>query len=135
MSEGRIELGFELLDRGIVWQSTVFFVIGIVVTVLLAVYSGLDTLAYRILDTATTRMNWAFVPMIAFLIDWSRNMILFERATDIRARAIKKYDDKLRQEVRQEESERIRSELEANGVVIPPEVAESIFNQKNGHKS
>ena len=127
--EDHFELQSELIDRGIAWQVAGFAIVGVAATFALAIYSEADALPFRFFEVATTKLNWAFVPTVAFIADRSRKM--FERRSEIRAAA--------RQEIlekeRREERERIRSSLEARGVVIPPEIAEEVFNRKNGQDS
>ena len=56
---------------------------------------------------------------------------MFRTNTEIReaARA------KVREEGRREENERIRSELEARGIELPSDIAEDVFDSKNGKES
>ena len=56
---------------------------------------------------------------------------MFEKRSEIRAQARREFREKERRRI----ENRIRSELEAEGVVIPPEVAERVFNHKNGQDS
>ena len=128
-SEDRIELPSELIDRGVAWQVVGFAILGIAATSALAIYSETDTLTFRFFEVATTKINWAFVPTVAFIIDRSRKM--FERRSEIRA-AVRR---EVREKLRREENERIRSELEDEGVVIPPEIAERVFDRNNGEES
>ena len=125
----RSGIPIQLDERGILLQVTVFSVIGIAVTSALAIYSSTDALPYRLLEIATTRVSWAFVPAVAYIVDRSREM--FRTNTEIReaARA------KVREEGRREESERIHSKLKARGIEIPPEIAKEIFGDKNGKDS
>ena len=56
---------------------------------------------------------------------------MFRTNTEIReaARA------KVREEGRREENERIRSELEARGVELPPDIVNDLFDRKNGKET
>ena len=128
-SPGGTELLVKLDERDILWQIVGFSIVGVVATSTLAIYSESDTLPFRFLEVATTKLNWALVPAVAYIIDWSRDM--FRTRTEIREAARKK----VRDQGRREEQERIRSSLEAEGVVIPPEIAERVFNHKNGKES
>ena len=152
-SENHIELHSELIDRGVAWQVTGFAIIGIAATSALAIYSETDTLSFRFFEVATTKLNWAFVPTVAFVVDRSRKM--FERKSEIRATARLEVLEKARQEglkegritgieegriiareeVQQQTEERIQSKLDELGIVIPPEFADQIFNHKNGQDS
>ena len=124
-------------ERGIFLQVTVFSVIGIAVTCALAIYSGTDVLPYRLLEIATTRVSWAFVPAVAYIVDRSREM--FKTNTEIREAARAKVREEGRQEGieegRKREKDEILSSLEAEGVILSPEVAERVFNRKNGKES
>lgn len=128
-SEEHFELQSELIERGVVWQVATFATIGIAATSALAIYSETDALTFRFFEVATTKLNWALVPAVAYIVDWSREM--FKKSSDIRAEARREAVKKSRRE----ENERIRSELEAEGVVIPPEIAERVFKHKNGKES
>ncbi len=123
------DLRDELLERGVVWQVVGFAAFGIGVTSIIAIYSGADNVPFRFLDVATSKLSWAFIPVIAFLIDGSRD--LFRTKTEIREAARKK----VREEGAKEEGDRIRELLKSDGVVLPPDVAEKIFNHKNGKGS
>ena len=148
--ETDFDLHFELRERGIVWQVVGFAVVGVVVTSVLAVYSGSDKLPFRFLDVATSKLSWAFAPTFAFALDWSRAM--FKRASDIRRDARLEAREKARQkgieegrkegieEGRKEgvriaerrSDERFRELLNSDGVVVPPEVAERVFGDEVG---
>ena len=135
-SEDRIELPSELIDRGVAWQVLGFVLVGIAATSALAIYSETDTLAFRFFEVAATKVNWAFVPTIAFIIDRSRKM--FERSSEIRAAARREVRERGRQEgreeARKETEDRIRSILKADGIVIPPDTAEKAFGDTNREK-
>ncbi len=120
------DLRFQLDERDIVWQVTGFAIVGVVATAALAIYSGTDNVPFRFLDVATSKLSWAFVPTLAFVFDWSRDM--FRTKTEIREAA----RQKVREEGAKEEGDRIRELLKSDGVVLPPDVAEEIFNHKNG---
>ena len=85
-------LRFQLDERDVLWQVIGFAIIGIVTTSALAIYSGTDSVPFRFLDVATSKLSWAFIPVIAFLIDGSRDV--FRTKTEIREAA--------RQKVREE---------------------------------
>ena len=123
----------QLDERGILLQVTVFSVVGIAVTCALAVHSGTDALPYRLLEIATTRVSWAFIPAVAYIVDRSRDM--FRTNTEIREAARQKVREEGIKEGEQKAEDRIRSSLEAEGVAIPPEIAERVFNHKNGEES
>lgn len=123
------EVPFKLNERGILWQIAGFAIVGVATTSTLAIYSDVNVLPFRFLEIATTKLSWAFVPAVAFMIDRSREM--FRTDTEIREAARRKVLER----GKREEKERIRSELEAEGVVIPPEIAERVFNHKNGQDS
>lgn len=123
------EVPFKLNERGILWQIAGFAIVGVATTSTLAIYSEANVLPFRFLEIATTKVSWAFVPAVAFIADRSRKM--FETRSEIREAARRKVLER----GKREEKERIRSELEAEGVVIPPEIAERVFNHKNGQDS
>ena len=139
--ETDFDLHFELRERGIVWQVVGFAVVGVVVTSVLAVYSGSDNLPFRFLDVATSKLSWAFVPTFAFVLDWSRAM--FKRASDIRRDARREVRERGRKEGIEEgiriaerrSEDRFRDLLKSDGVVIPPEVVERFLNHKDGEGS
>ncbi len=128
-SADSFELPPELIDRGVEWQVTGFTILGVAATSALAIYSETDALPFRFFEVATTKLNWAFVPTVAYLIDRSRKM--FEKSSEIRATARREVLEK----AQREERERIQSLLQAPGVVIPPEIAEKAFGDTNGKKS
>ena len=160
-SKNSFELPPELIDRGIVWQIAGFAILGVAASSALAIYSESDTLPFRFFEVATTKLIWAFVPTVAYLIDRSRKM--FERRSEIRATARREVLEKARQEglkegriagieqgriagieegriiareeVQQQTEERIQARLDELGIVIPPEFADQIFNHKNGQDS
>ncbi len=144
-SKDHFELQSELIERGIAWQVAGFAIAGVGATSALAIYSDIDALWFQFFEIATTKLNWAFVPAVAFLADGSRKM--FERRSEIRAAArlevrekgrqegLKEGRKEGRQEATQETEERIRSNLEAEGVILPPGVAGRVFNHKNGQDS
>ena len=149
MSEDEFESKPDLDEYGVLWQVVGFSIVGTVCTMILAIYSGSDALAFRIFETAVVTLYWAFAPVIAYVNDRSRE--LFKRNSQIRKEAKQEASRRAReeglkegrqvgvQEGRQEgraaESERIRSELAAKGIIIPPEVADSVFNHRNGHEN
>ena len=98
-------------------------------------------MAFRIFETAVVTLYWAFAPVIAYVNDRSRE--LFKRNSQIRKEAKQEASRRAREEGLKEgrqvgraaESERIRSELAAKGIIIPPEVADSVFNHRNGHEN
>ena len=152
-SEEHFELHSELIERGFAWQVATFATIGIAATTALAIYSETDVLTFRFFEVATTKLNWAFVPAVAFIVDWSRKM--FERRSDIRAAARREAVEKARQkglkeglkqgieqgriagieEAERKAEDRLRSRLDKFGIEIPPEFADQIFNHKNGQDS
>ena len=66
------ELQTELIERGFGWQVATFAVIGGAATSALAIYSETDALSFRFFEVATTKLNWAFIPAVAYVVDWSR---------------------------------------------------------------
>ena len=72
---------------------------------------------------------------------------MFKKSSEIRAEARLKVREKARleglkegriagiEEGRNREKNEILSSLEAEGVILPPEVAERVFNRKNGQDS
>ncbi len=128
---------FQLDERGIFWHVAVFLVIGVAATVVIALYSGSDALAYRLLEIAVTRLNWAIAPSIAYTVERIREV--FRTNAEIRKAA--------RQHVREEGIEegikigeqraedKLRASLEEIGVVLSPEDADRVFNHRNGEES
>ena len=123
------EAPFKLNERGILWQIAGFAIVGVTTTSTLAIYSEANALPFRFLEIATTKLSWAFVPAVAFMIDRSREM--FRTDTEIREAARKK----VRDQGRREAAERIRSKLKARGIEIPPEIAKDIFDDETDENS
>ena len=137
----RIRMPFQLDERGIFWHVAVFLVIGVAATVVIALYSGSDALAYRLLEIAVTRLNWAIAPSIAYTVERIREV--FRTNAEIRKAA--------RQHVREEgikegvkegikigeqrAEDKLRASLEEIGVVLSPEDADHVFNRRNGKES
>lgn len=123
------EAPFKLNERGILWQIAGFAIVGIASTSTLAIYSGSNALPFRFLEIATTKLSWPFVPTVAFVIDRSREM--FRTDTEIREAARQRVIER----GKREEKERIRSELKAHGIEIPPEIAKDIFDDETDENS
>ena len=69
-------------DRGLHVQALGFGIVGCLSVWILQWCSGLECQACNIFEVATTRVYWAFVPPLVWLLDWSRRM--FERRQAIR---------------------------------------------------
>ena len=134
-----------MIERGFGWQVVTFAVVGVAATSALAIYSETDALTFRFFEVATTKLNWAFVPAVAFIVDWSREM--FKKSSDIRAEARREAVEKARKRGQEEgriagreegerkAEDRLRSRLDEFGIKIPPEFVDQIFNHKNGADS
>ena len=135
--ENRDVLRDELRERGIAWQIVGFAAVGIVATSVLALYSGVDSVPLRFLDVATSKLSWAFVPTLAFALDRSRYM--FERRFDIRRKVRQEVRERFRNEGiaigEKKAEEKLRDLLKSEGITLPPEVDERVFNHKNGKDS
>lgn len=133
-NENRDALREELGERGIVWQVVGFATVGIVATSALALYSGVDNVPLRFLDVATSKLSWAFVPTLAFILDGSREM--FKKRSDIRKEARQEVRERFRNEGiavgEKMAEERLRDRLKSEGISLSPEVTERLFNHKNG---
>ena len=146
------EITLKLEERGVVWHGVAFALVGIVTTMVLAIYSESDFLAIIALRLIATQLHWAFIPIIVIIVERIRKM--FETRTQIRREATMKALAESRQEgeergekrgirigeergeVRGERKtlERVRAELLEGGVELSPEIEERIFGS-NGHKS
>ena len=60
---------------------------------------------------------------------------MFKKRSEIRAAARQEVLEKGIEEGRNREKDEIRASLEAEGVILPPEVAERVFNRRNGQAS
>ena len=157
----RIRIPFQLDERGIFWHVAVFLVIGVAATVVIALYSGSDALAYRLLEIAVTRLNWAIAPSIAYTVERIREV--FRTNAEIRKAARqhvreegvieglskgreegmeagikigrqKGFDEGI--EIGEQRAEdKLRASLEEIGVVLSPEDADRVFNHRNGEES
>ena len=74
--------GLGLSDRGIAVQACGFGIVGCVSVAILHIFSGSDHTLYRLFDTATTELYWAFLAPLAALFDWGR--IMFAKGKAIR---------------------------------------------------
>ena len=146
------EITLKLEERGVVWHGAAFALVGVVTTMVLAIYSESDFLAIKAYRLAATQLHWAFIPIIVIIVERIRKM--FETRTQIRREATMKALAESRQEgeergekrgirigeergeVRGERKtlERVRAELLEGGVELSPEIEERIFGS-NGHKS
>ena len=134
--------GFATLEeRGIVWQGIGFALIGIASLAVLSIYSESGYRAVEVYRLATTQLNWAFVVIIALIIDRGRKM--FETRTEIRKAAREKAIEKARsvgrqkgheegheegrEEGREEAEQRIRAGLRKNGIQLSPELENELF--------
>ena len=127
-----------LEERGIVWQASGFAIIGAISVTLISisVYSELDhwsVYAYRL---AVTQMSWAFALAIATTIERIRKM--FETRTEIRRqareKAIAKAEMRGRKEGEKYAAERIRLNMQKQGLQLSPEQEAAIFGNRNGHQ-
>ena len=120
----RTEAPDGLGDRGIGVQAAGFVIVGCVCLAVLQVWSGSDHFLYLWFETAVTKLYWAFVVPLAATFDWGRKM--FEKGKAIReakkAEILEKARLKARREALQEERQRIKTEMERNGIPITPEI-------------
>jgi hypothetical protein len=79
-------------DRGLHVQALGFGIVGSISVWVLHRCSGLECQACEIVEDATTRVYWAFVPPLVWLLDWGRRM--FERRQAIREEAVRQEIDK-----------------------------------------
>ena len=129
------ELTASLEERGFLWQAFGFGLIGVITLGVLSVYS--DSTQW-IIDTyrmAVTQLQWAFIAPIVAIIEGVRNV--FETKTRIREKAVENAVSKAeaRGEKRgeREAAERIRANLQGEGIELTPEQEKAIFGS-NGHK-
>ena len=140
MRESQSQVPETLVNRGVGWQAAGFTITGIVCLLILKSFEGSDFWLYQWFEMAVVRIYWSFIVPLAFLFDWGRKM--FESAKAIREAKKAQIAEKARneglneglREGREEEQQRIRKELERHGIVMPPEVARSIFDDpsRNG---
>ncbi len=117
-SQGEKGFPFDIDERDFVWHVAALAVYGLMVTAVLALYSDTRTLHFRYFEIATTQFSWAFAPLIAYVVDRSRDM--FRTKSEIRAAA----REKVREEGRKEMLEWMRSKFEERGQVFDPEIEE-----------
>ena len=91
--------------------------VGCVCLSILQMWSGSDHFLYLWFATAVTKLYWAFVVPLAATFDWGRKM--FEKGKAIR--------EAKKAEMLAKERQRIKAELERNGVSMSPEVAARVF--------
>ena len=151
-----------LEERGIVWQASGFAIIGAISVTLISisVYSELEHWSIYAYRLAVTQMSWAFALAIATTIERIRKM--FETRTEIRRQAREKAiakaemrgrkegreegreegeklglerGEKLgRQEGEKDTLERIRLNMQKQGLQLSPEQEAAIFGNRNGHQ-
>ena len=134
------EITLKLEERGVVWHGVAFALVGVVTTMVLAIYSESDFLAIIALRLIATQLHWAFIPIIVIIVERIRKM--FETRTQIRREATMKALAESRQEGREDgirigeerREERIRARMLARGIKLSPEDEKEIFGS-NGHKS
>ncbi len=127
-----------LEERGIVWQGVGFATVGAISVPLLWVYSETDHWGIGFYRLAVTQLSWAFVVVIALVIE--RTRMMFETKTEIRRVAREKAIEEARVKGREEgmaegerlAAERMRSKLRAEGIQLSPEAEARIFNGDNG---
>ena len=133
MTQRRMELPAELVDRGIYWQVGGFTLVAVASTAILAEFAGSDSRGFLYFEIAVTNLYWALVIPLAGLFDGGRK--LFEKMSDYRARRERKWLEEGRQEGRKEgrneERERIREEMQRHGVALTPEAAAILFGETN----
>ena len=115
MTQQRMELPADLVDRGIYWQVCGFTLVAGVSMVILAEFAGTDSRAFLYFEIAVTKLYWALVIPLAWLFDGGRKV--FEKMSDYRAKRRRRWHE----EGRQEERERIREEMRQRGIELPPE--------------
>ncbi len=126
MASGRLDTGQlseGLGDRGIGVQAAGFVVVGCVSLFVLQWWSGSEHFLYHGFEVLVTKLYWAFIVPLAATFDWMRKM--FEKGKAIRE--AKKAE--ILAKALQEERQRIKAQLERNGVSLTPEVAARIFNE------
>ncbi len=138
------EITLKLEERGVVWHGVAFALVGVVTTMVLAIYSESDFLAIIALRLIATQLHWAFIPIIVIIVERIRKM--FETRTQIRREAtLKALAEREERGIRIGEErgekrgerktlERVRAELLEGGVELSPEIEERVFGS-NGHKS
>ena len=125
------QLSEGLGDRGIGVQAAGFVIVGCASLLILQLWSGSEHFLYHGFEILVTKLYWAFVVPLAATFDWGRKM--FEKGKAIReakkAEILAKMREQVREQVRQEEQERIKAELERNGVSLTSEVAARVFGE------
>ena len=133
------EFTASLEERGFLWQAFGFGLIGVITLGVLSVYS--DSTQW-IIDTyrmAVTQLQWAFIAPIVAIIEGVRNV--FETKTRIREKAVEKAlvkaekrgEKRGEKRAEREAAERIRANLQGEGIELTPEQEKAIFGS-NGHK-
>ena len=107
-------------DRGIGVQAAGFSIVGCVCLSVLQLWSGSDHFLYLWFETAVTKLYWAFVVPLAATFDWGRKM--FEKGKAIREAKKAEILEKARLKALREERQRIKTEMERNGIPITPEI-------------
>ena len=121
----------ELSDRGIWWQAAGFLLVGCASVAILEIYAGSDTIAYRLFETAVTRLYWSFIVPLAVAFDGGRRV--FEKRLAIH-RATR---EKMKAKERRTLVEVLRRHLEhdeATGRLIvefTPEVEATLLGKKD----
>ena len=107
-------------DRGIGVQAAGFVIVGSICLSVLQLWSGSDHFLYLWFETAVTKLYWAFVVPLAATFDWGRKM--FEKGKAIREAKKAEILEKARLKALREERQRIKTEMERNGIPITPEI-------------
>ena len=124
------QLSEGLGDRGIGVQAAGFVIVGCVSLLVLQWWSGSEDFLYHGFEVLVTKLYWAFIVPLAATFDWMRKM--FEKGKAIReakkAEILAKVREQVAEQVRREEHERIKAQLEKAGVSLTPEVAAQVFS-------
>ena len=145
MARGSLDTGQlseGLGDRGIGIQAAGFVVVGCMSLFVLQWWSGSEHFLYHGFELLVTKLYWAFIVPLAATFDWMRKM--FEKGKAIREakkaeilakvreqvteQVTERVTERVTVQVRREEHERIKAQLEMAGVSLTPEVAARVFN-------
>ena len=127
----RTELSEGLGDRGIGVQAAGFFIVGCASLAILQIWSGSDHFLYLWFETGATKLYWAFVVPLAATFDWGRKM--FEKGKAIREAKKAEILEKARLKALREERQRIKTEMERNGIPITPEIEAILSGDGESH--
>lgn len=124
------QLSEGLGDHGVGVQASGFVIVGCVSLFVLQWWSGSEHILYHRFEVLVTKLYWAFIVPLAATFDWMRKM--FEKGKAIReakkAEILAKVREEVTEQVRREEHERIKAQLEKAGVSLTPEVAAQVFS-------